>query len=110
VMEKAPPGRDYLMTGDVTTVRDLVDRVCRLSGVRPPRLSLPVGLARTLVAVSGPLFKLRGRRPPIAPEQLQSLSRHWAFDDTRARTELGWTCRTLDEGLPPTIEFLRAAG
>jgi nucleoside-diphosphate-sugar epimerase len=59
---------------------------------------------------SSPVFKLRGRRPPIAPEQLQSLSRHWAFDDTRARTELGWAPRTLDEGLPPTVEFLRAAG
>jgi dihydroflavonol-4-reductase len=110
VMDKAPPGRDFLMTGDVTTVRGLVDRVCRLGGVRPPWLSLPVSAARALLVASLPLFKLRGRRPPIAPEQLQSLSRHWAFDDTRARTELGWTARTLEEGLPPTVEFLLAAG
>lgn len=110
VMEKAPPGRGYLMTGDVTTVRGLVDRVCRVGGVRPPRLSLPIPVARALMLASIPVFKLRGRRPPIAPEQLESLSRHWAFDDTRARTELGWTARTLDEGLPPTLEFLRAAG
>lgn len=110
VMDKAPPGRGYLMTGDVTTVRELVDRVSRLGGRRPPRLSLPIPVARALMLASIPVFKLRGRRPPIAPEQLQSLSRHWAFDDTRARTELGWTARTLDEGLPPTVEFLLAAG
>jgi nucleoside-diphosphate-sugar epimerase len=110
VMDKAPPGRGYLMTGDVTTVRELVDRVSRLGGRRPPRLSLPLPVARALMLASIPVFKLRGRRPPIAPEQLRSLSRHWAFDDTRARTELGWTARTLDEGLPPTVEFLLAAG
>jgi nucleoside-diphosphate-sugar epimerase len=110
VMEKAPPGRGYLMTGDVTTVRELVDRVSRLGGVRPPRLSLPIPLARALMLAAAPVFKLRGRRPPVAPEQLQSLSRHWAFDDTRARTELGWTARTLDEGLPPTVDFILAAG
>jgi nucleoside-diphosphate-sugar epimerase len=110
VMEAAPPGRGYLMAGDVTTVRDLVDRVCRLGGVRPPRLNLPVPAARALMLAALPLFKLRGRRPPVAPEQLESLARHWAFDDTRARTELGWTPRTLDEGLPPTVEFLLAAG
>jgi nucleoside-diphosphate-sugar epimerase len=110
VMAKAPPGRGYLMTGDVTTVRELVDRVSRLGGVRPPRLSLPIPLARALMLAAAPVFKLRGRRPPVAPEQLQSLSRHWAFDDTRARTELGWTARTLDEGLPPTVEFILAAG
>jgi dihydroflavonol-4-reductase len=110
VMAKAPPGRGYLMTGDVTTVRGLVDRVSRLGDVRPPRLSLPIPLARALLLAAAPVFKLRGRRPPVAPEQLQSLSRHWAFDDTRARTELGWTARTLDEGLPPTVDFILAAG
>jgi dihydroflavonol-4-reductase len=110
IIEKAPPGRGYLMAGDVTTVRSLVDRLCRIGGVRPPRLTLPIPVVRALMIAAIPVFKLRGRRPPIAPEQLQSLSRHWAFDDTRARTELGWTARTLDEGLPPTVELIQAAG
>ena len=108
VMSKAQPGRDYLLAGDVTTVRSLIDRVSRLGGVRPPRLSLPVGVARVGLALSAPLFRLRGHKPPVPPEQLESLSRHWAFDDTRARTELGWRPRTLDEGLPGTVEYLRA--
>lgn len=108
VMRKAQAGRDYLLAGDVTTVRSLIDRVSRLGGVRPPRLSLPVGVARVGLALSAPLFRLRGHKPPVPPEQLESLSRHWAFDDTRARTELGWRPRTLDEGLPPTVDYLRA--
>lgn len=108
VQEKAPPGRDYLMTGDVTTVRGLVDRVCQLGHVPPPRLSLPVGVARFGLALAAPVFRLRGHRPPVPPEQLESLARHWAFDDTRARTELGWRPRTLDEGLPATVEYLLA--
>ncbi|HEX7185028.1 MAG TPA: NAD-dependent epimerase/dehydratase family protein [Thermoanaerobaculia bacterium] len=106
VIDKAPPGRDYLMAGEAVTLRDLVGRVCRLAGVRPPRLSLPVGVARAALAVSAPFFRLRGLRPPIPAEQLNSLERHWAFDDSRARTELGWTPRGLDEGLPPTVAML----
>lgn len=108
LIEKAPPGRDYLMTGDTTTVRGLVDLVSRLGRVPPPRLSLPVGLARFGITLASPIFRMRGHRPPIAPEQLESLARHWAFDDTRARTELGWRPRTLDEGMPGTIEYLLA--
>jgi len=108
LMEKAPPGRDYLMTGDVTTVRGLVDRVSQLGRVPPPRLSLPVGLARFGLQLAKPVFRLRGHRPPVAPEQLESLSRHWAFDDMRARTELVWRPRTLEEGLPETVEYLLA--
>jgi nucleoside-diphosphate-sugar epimerase len=90
----------------VTTIRGLFDKVCRLGQVPPPRLSLPVGLARFGLTLAAPFFRLRGHRPPVPPEQLESLARHWAFDDTRARTELGWRPRTLDEGLPGTVEYL----
>jgi dihydroflavonol-4-reductase len=107
VLAKAPPGRGYLMTGDITTLRSLVDRVCALGGVKPPRLNLPVGAARLGLALSSPFYNLRGFRPPFSAEQLNSLSRHWAFDDARARTELDWHPRGLDEGLPPTVEFLK---
>jgi len=107
VLAKAPPGRGYLMTGDVTALRSLVDRVCALGGVKAPRLNLPVGAARLGLALSSPVYKLRGFRPPFSAEQLNSLGRHWAFDDARARTELDWHPRGLDEGLPPTVEFLK---
>jgi nucleoside-diphosphate-sugar epimerase len=109
VIDKAPPGRGYLMTGEVTTLRSLADRVCALGGVKPPPLNLPVGLARAGLVLGGPFYRLRGLRPPFSTEQLSSLERHWAFDDSRARTELEWRSRTLDEGLPPAVAFLQAS-
>lgn len=108
VTEKAPPSRGYLMTGDITTVRELVDRVCELGGIKAPRFNIPVGLARAAAVLSKPFFTLRGRRPPLTGEELNSLQRHWAFDDSRARTELDWHPRGLAEGLPPTVEHLQA--
>ncbi|HVT60934.1 MAG TPA: NAD-dependent epimerase/dehydratase family protein [Thermoanaerobaculia bacterium] len=109
VMRQAPPGRDYLLAGEVATLREVVAQVCALAAVRPPRLALPLGAARLLLAAAVPFYRLRGRRPPIPPAQLASLRRHWAFDDSRARRELGWQPRGLAQGLPSTIEYLRAA-
>jgi nucleoside-diphosphate-sugar epimerase len=106
VMAKAPPGRGFLMAGDVTTLRGLADRVCALGGVKPPRLSLPLGLARTGLALSAPFYRMRGFKPPFENEQLNSLERNWAFSDARAQAELDWRPRSLDEGLPPAVEFL----
>lgn len=107
--EELPPGRDYLLAGDTVTVRELAGRLAELGGVRAPRLDLPVGLARVATALTAPLFRLMGKRPPLPPEQLRNLARHWAFDDARARRELDWRPRTLAEGLPPTVEYILAS-
>jgi dihydroflavonol-4-reductase len=106
VMDRAAPGRDYLMTGEVATVREIADRVAALGGVRAPGLDLPPGIARVAARVLGPLYGLRGRKPPFSLEQINSLTRDWAFDDTRARRELDWQPRGLAEGLPPTVAHL----
>ncbi|HEV8629082.1 MAG TPA: NAD-dependent epimerase/dehydratase family protein [Thermoanaerobaculia bacterium] len=108
VLERAPPGRDYLLAGDVVTVRQLAERVAGLSGVAAPRRDLSPRVARAALTLAAPVLRLFGRRPPIPPRQVASLERHWAFDDSRARRELGWTPRDLAAGLPPTIEFLLA--
>lgn len=105
-----PPGRDYLLAGDSITVRELARSLAELGAVRAPRLELPVGLARVATAVTAPFFRLAGKRPPLPPEQLRNLSRDWVFDDSRARRELDWRPRSLAEGLPPTVEYILAAG
>lgn len=99
-------GRSYLLAGEVVTVRDLAGRIAVHTGVAAPRFDLPIPLARLGVAVSGPLFRLVGKKPPLPAGQLTSLARHWAFDDTRARRELGWSPRGLAAGLGSTLDYL----
>ncbi len=107
ILAGAPPGRGYLLAGDVVTTGELVALVCRLAAVEPPRLHLPFELVRLGLGVAAPLYRLAGRRPPVARGELASLARHWAFDDTRARQELGWRPRKLAEALPGMIDFLK---
>lgn len=107
VMDQAPPGRGYLLAGEAWTVRELAQRVAHFAGAKPPKREFSVGTARLLFRVAGPLLKLAGRPLPIPLEQLESLDRHWNFDDTRARTELGWQPRGLEEGLAITLDYLR---
>ena len=107
VIEQAPPGRGYLMAGEAWTVRELAHRVAALGGTKPPQREFSVGTARLLFRLAGPLLKLAGRPLPIPLEQLESLDRHWHFADTRARTELGFKPRGLEDGLAVTLDYLR---
>ena len=71
-------------------------------------LAVGVVCGALLMLLAKPFYRLRGFRPPLSPAQLASLKRHWRFDDAKARRELGWTPRGIDDGLPPTVEFLGA--
>jgi dihydroflavonol-4-reductase len=106
VMDRAEPGRDYLMTGDVAATREVVERTCELAGAKPPKIELPLWLARVAAKAATPYYKLRGFKNPLPPGQLESLGRHWAFDDARARRELDWQPRSLEDGLPQTVEHI----
>ena len=107
VISAGRDGRGYLLAGEAVTVRELAGRVAELSGTPAPRREVPVGLARALLSLTAPWYRLRGRRPPIPPAQLESLTRHWAFDDRRAQQELAWHPRPLAAGLPLTLEYIR---
>ncbi len=108
IMERSRPGARYLLTGEVAAVGEVVRKVCGLGGVRTPRLRLSPGVAGLLALATAPLYRLRGRRSPLVRDQIRSLSRDWIFDDAKARRELDWSPRTLDEGLPPTVEYILA--
>ena len=105
-LERAAPGSDYLLAGDIAPVADVARRIAELGGARPPRVELPIGAARLLLRLALPLYRLRGRRPPMPISQLASLERHWAFDDAKARRELDWRPRSLAEGLHRTVDSL----
>ena len=108
VMERAEVGRDYLLAGEVATIEEVARTVTSMTGAPLPRLRLSPLQARLLLAVSAPFYRLRGRRPPSDPELLRNLERHWCFDDSRARRELDWRPRSVEEGLARTVEYLSA--
>lgn len=101
VMERAEPGRSYLLGGDVASAREIAQRVSALAGVKPPRGNLSPRVLRWATMLFPSLLPKHTAR-----EQLRSLERHWVLDDSRARSELDWHPRTLDEGLPGTVEYL----
>ena len=107
LMARAVPGEHYLMAGERCSTTEVAQRVCALGGTRPPRLTLPVPLARAVLLALSPLEIVTRRRLPFNNQQLRTLARHWSFDDSKARSAFDWHPRGLDEGLPPTVEFLK---
>ena len=86
---------------------ELFGEVARLTGRRPPRLSVPyAGL--WLAGAGEELLELLFRRPPTQLTRgAASLLRHdWALDSSLAEGSLGWSARSLGATVHDTIAWM----
>ena len=102
--DKGQVGQAYVLSGEKATMGDLVDRVAGIAGRKPPRFTMPAVMLKAsapLGPVIGPLMGF----PPNLGELIKVSHNvtYWAKDD-KARRELGFAPRPLDEGLRQTVE------
>jgi nucleoside-diphosphate-sugar epimerase len=96
-------GRAFVLTnGEPRLVGDLLAGICRAASVRPPRWSVPAGLARAAGSVVERVWAVRPGtdEPPMTRFLAEQLSTaHW-FDQREIRAALEWTpAVSIDEGL-----------
>jgi dihydroflavonol-4-reductase len=102
-LDKGEVGEAYVLAGEQIRMGELVDRVCEMSGRKPPRGTMPSVLLKAsapLGPVIGPLMGF----PPNLGELIRVSDgvTYWATDE-KARRELGFEPRDLAAGLKDTL-------
>ena len=105
--ERGRSGERYLLTGENVTAGQLLQRASAIAGVRPPRFTPPLFLLRVAVGAVGLISRVRRKPPPVTREVLGVVDRYAWYDASKARNELGWSTRPLDQTLGDTIDWLR---
>jgi dihydroflavonol-4-reductase len=98
--ERGRPGERYILGGHNTTWPALIDRVANLSGIHHPVVVLPREVAR--VARIRDALGLPG---PLAAEGYELMAQEWRFSSAKAKRELGYRTRPLEETLRATIRW-----
>ncbi len=99
--EHGKPGERYILGGVNLRWAELIDRVAELSGVRYPIMVLPTSIRR--------LTRIReaiGLPGALSAEASNLMGQDWRFTSKKARDELGYTSRPLDDTLNATIEWV----
>jgi nucleoside-diphosphate-sugar epimerase len=94
-LEKGRAGRSYLLVERPRTLLDLYGAACRALAKPAPLGVVPPVLWAALVQAARALDRLRPLGL-LAPEALELLGQHFAFDGSRARRELGFEARPLE--------------
>jgi nucleoside-diphosphate-sugar epimerase len=101
--DKGELGQSYVLAGERGTMRDLVQTTARVAGRREPKRQMPTAL----IKMSAPLGPVIGPMLGFPPNIREAISAsdgvtYWATDD-KARRELGFSPRTLEQGLRDTL-------
>ena len=108
--KSASSGSQYILAGEWYTVRELAESVHRVSGVKPPRFTSPLWLARAAAPFSELLAKFHGHEPLLTAEAVITLKSHRLIDVSMAERELGYTHRPLDETIRDTLAWFEETG
>jgi dihydroflavonol-4-reductase len=107
--ERGHRGERYILTNEEGNLSypEFFDRVGRVAGRRRHTIKMPVG------ALTPGLRAARSLRLPLVPvddNELRSSAYWWFTRADKARNNLGFGTRPLDETLADTIEWLHADG
>lgn len=104
-------GAAYLLGGRYASISDLAATIGRVTGRRVPRLVAPEWLLRTALPFMGAWARLSGTPARFTPEMLDTLREHpKAVSTEKARRELGYSPRPLEDTLADAFEWFKTAG
>jgi dihydroflavonol-4-reductase len=103
-LDKGKPGEAYVLGGQITTMRELIQTLARVSDKKAPRHALPTPLMKAMTPFGPIVGKVMGQGPNLR-ELISSADNvtFWAKHD-KAMAELDYSPRGLEQGLRDTLE------
>jgi dihydroflavonol-4-reductase len=103
-LDKGKVGEAYVLGGQITTMRDMMDSLAGVAGRKPPKRTMPTSVLKAMAPFGPVVGKVMGQGPNL--RELISTADNvtfWAKHD-KAMAELGYSPRGLERGLRDTLE------
>lgn len=105
---RVKPGETYLIGDRVLYVVDFYAKAAAAVGINPPRANVPKSLARLAARISEAGARLRGGTPLLSRAALDLAAVNIVVDASKARRELGWNPRPLEDRIRETMQWYAA--
>jgi dihydroflavonol-4-reductase len=110
VAEKGKVGERYLLGGENLTLKQLLDTLAKITGLRAPSLKIPHGVALGAAYASTIFSRMIGKAPGITIEGVK-IAQHMMFVDcARAQKELGFKAGSVAAALDRAVRWYETNG
>ncbi len=98
-LDKGEVGESYVLGGEITTMRGLIEAVAKASDKKAPKRAVPTPMLKAMTPIGGLVGKVMGQ-PPNLRELISSADNvtFWAKHD-KAMADLGYSPRGLEQGI-----------
>ena len=103
-LDKGEVGEQYILGGQITTMREVIETVGRVAGRDAPKRAVPTGMLKAMTPIGPVIGKVMGQGPNLR-ELINTADgvTFWAKQD-KAIEKLGYSPRGLEQGLRDTLE------
>jgi len=106
-LKKGKDGTRYILCGDNIEFKTLTLLIRDILNVKGPLIKLNETLLYGAGFTFDMLSKLTGRQPLLSRAKVsRAVGKYTFYDASKARQDLGYTCRPLGETLPETLKWL----
>lgn len=105
-MEKGRIGERYYISGHNITYGEFFERLAKISGVKPPKLTLPKPILKAACVIGEALTDGQ----VLNRSFYMAMARYYWYDNSKAEKELGWSFRPLEETLKDSVAWLKENG
>jgi len=110
-LEKGKTGERYILGGENLTLKQILDRLAAITGLKSPTVKLPYVFAFATGVVDEMVTGRLLRREPRATIDAVRMGRKMMFvSSAKAERELGWKMVAVDGALRRSVEWFRANG
>jgi dihydroflavonol-4-reductase len=108
--QKGVRGERYLLSGEVVSMSALVDVWSEITGVRPPRIRLPLWVGWAFVPAAAVWSMVSGKDSPLTPGHLRAAISTKVVSQAKAKAALDYRPRSVRDSLLDTHRFFRDQG
>jgi len=110
-LEKGKPGERYILGGENLTLKQILDRLAAITGLKSPTVKLPYVFAYATGVVDELVTgRLLGREPRATIDAVRMGRKMMFVSSTKAERDLGWRNVPVDGALRRSVDWFRANG
>jgi dihydroflavonol-4-reductase len=110
-LDRGTPGERYILGGENLTLKQILDRMGKISGLPSPTAKVPHAVAMAYAFFEENLTgKLRGKEPRATVESVRMGRKMMFASSDKAQRELGFEVKPVDDALRSAMEWFVANG